>query len=113
MKQRTLNTHHWIASMLCMAVLASGSTITALLVYLCAFVLLTRDLMVNQRTSFASNGFIFVLCLVMGNVTAANGDRVTINMVVAGEAVIMLTYMYIMFRLAQRAPSHDSKTAFE
>ncbi len=113
MRQRTLNTHHWIASMLCMAILASGSTITALLVYLCAFVLLTRDLMVNQRTSFASNGFIFVFCLVMGSVAAANGDGVTINMVVAGEAVMVLAYMYIMFRLSNRTAARTNSAAYE
>jgi len=113
MRQRTLNTHHWIASMLCMAILASGSTITTLLVYLCAFVLLTRDLMVNQRTSFASNGFIFVFCLVMGSVAAANGDGVTINMVVAGEAVMVLTYMYIMFRLSNRKATRTNSVAYE
>ena len=113
MRQRTLNTHHWIASILCMYLLASGSTIVALLIYLCAFVLLTRDLMLNQRTSFASNGFIFMLCFVLGNVAAANGEAANINMIAASDAVMVLIYLLVMFRLAQRSPSHTSKTAFE
>ncbi|CAI8155640.1 MAG: Uncharacterised protein [Pseudidiomarina mangrovi] len=106
MKHRTKLIHQLIANCLALMVIFPTINYLASLIYICFAVVLTRDLIYHNHSTFGTNGIILWLCFIFGsaqsNFTFKDPSDIHINATSAGAVFVLGAYFFIVYIIERR-----------